>query len=255
MTLSIEDALIRLNSKNLCVSALDLCGELIRCKVGDDKGGKQSGWYAIKEYTLRSGKRHIQGVFGNWKDPSCPTTGWKLNSSDYNEFTSNERIEIDKKRNELKKLAETEKKQRERNAEKRATSIFSACPDSGKSQYLQNKKIGGYGVRFSRGSVVVPVTNKDSKLVGLQFIYGDGSKKFLTGTAKKGSFHLIGELAKAKLIVIVEGYSTGASVHAATDWPVVVAFDAENLMPVSIVFREKFPQAHIVICGDDDHGK
>lgn len=39
----------------------------------------------------------------------------------------------------------------------------------------------------------------------------------------------------------------------ATEKPVAVALDSGNLEPVAKALREKFPQAQITICADNDH--
>jgi hypothetical protein len=53
-------------------------------------------------------------------------------------------------------------------------------------------------------------------------------------------------------IFISEGYATAASIHQATNSPVVVAFDCGNLKSVVQNLREKYPQARLVIAADDD---
>ena len=50
-----------------------------------------------------------------------------------------------------------------------------------------------------------------------------------------------------------EGYATGATVHEATGWPVVVAFDCGNLLPVTKAMRAKYPDTRLLICCDDDY--
>jgi len=108
-------------------------------------------------------------------------------------------------------------------------------------------------LRFSRGSVVVPVRDVHGVLRGLQFIDAQGAKRFLTGTAKRGGFHLIGEVADAARLLVVEGYATGATLHQALGHPVAVAFDAGNLAPVCEALREAYPTIPITVCGDNDH--
>lgn len=76
------------------------------------------------------------------------------------------------------------------------------------------------------------------------------------GMEKNGNFHLIAEPGKDLSqgdIILAEGYATGASLHMATEKPVAVAFDAGNLEPVAKKLREKFPNAAITICADNDH--
>lgn len=75
---------------------------------------------------------------------------------------------------------------------------------------------------------------------------------------KRGNFCLLGDEGKDLSqveIVICEGYATGASIHMATGAPVAVAFDAGNLKPVAKAIREKYPNAAITICADNDHGR
>ncbi len=248
-----QEILNRLVSYGLDVSELNLTGRLTRCKAEGDKSGQQSGWYVLYELSTQSGKLYIVGAFGNWKDSSCPESGWKLKPKNIEVFTNSERKEIESKQQVLRETIEKEKKILSGNTAKRAEKIFNQLPEIGKSEYLQNKKIKGYGIRFSRGAIIVPVGNWDGALVGLQFIYGNGKKKFLTGTAKKGAFHLIGEISDENPILVAEGYSTAASIHEATNLPVIVAFDAGNLKTVSIELRKRYQKSYIVICGDDDH--
>ena len=66
---------------------------------------------------------------------------------------------------------------------------------------------------------------------------------------------MIGELEDRDKILITEGYATGATLHELTGLPVVVAFHAGNLPTVAEAFREKYPEALLLIAGDDDHNK
>ncbi|MGL4208555.1 MAG: toprim domain-containing protein, partial [Candidatus Adiutrix sp.] len=50
-----------------------------------------------------------------------------------------------------------------------------------------------------------------------------------------------------------EGFATGASLKLAMDKPVVVAFDSNNLKPVALALSEKYPDAKLIICADNDH--
>ena len=52
---------------------------------------------------------------------------------------------------------------------------------------------------------------------------------------------------------MAEGFATAATVHEATGSAVAVAFNANNLKPVAIALRAKFPSLEMVICADDDH--
>lgn len=242
----------QLESRGLLVDDLDTSGSLVRCKVEGDKGGKRSGWFALHELTTTAGATFIVGAFGNWKDSACPEAGWKLEPS-RGDMSEQDRQAYQQRQREARERAAEEKRQRIEQAAIRAARIWPKLPDSGPSPYLQRKRTKPYGLKFSRGSIVVPVRTFGGDLVGLQFIDADGGKKFLIGTAKQGAFHLIGEITPDKPVAVAEGYATGATVHEATGLPVLVVFDAGNLSPVASELRRRYPQARVVICGDDDH--
>lgn len=124
------------------------------------------------------------------------------------------------------------------------------------SAYLADKGVKPYGVKQDKENLIVPMRNIDGEFRGFQAIGPDGTKAFATGIEKRGNFHLINEQEKdlsSSEIQICEGYATGASLHEATGLPVVVAFDSGNLLPVAEAIREKYPNAAITICADNDH--
>ncbi|OQK18013.1 hypothetical protein AU255_09195 [Methyloprofundus sedimenti] len=166
-----------------------------------------------------------------------------------------EKTRYAKEQEEKRKLADQERKKEIEATARRATEIWEKLPKHGHSKYLQRKKIAAFNIRFTRGSIVLPVYGFDRVLSGLQFIDPDGNKKFLTGTIKKGRFCILGNSLKPDgFMAITEGYATGASVRMATHWPVYIAFDAGNLIYVAKAVREKYLRAKIVIAGDDDFG-
>lgn len=121
----------------------------------------------------------------------------------------------------------------------------------GQTDYLTRKRLDAtvIGTRERAGLCVVPMWS-DGKLVGLQFIAPDGSKRFIRGAAKEGAYHAIkGDEA---VIVIAEGLATGAAIHAALGCMVVIAFDAGNLKPVAKAIRKRKPEARLVIAADGD---
>jgi putative DNA primase/helicase len=96
---------------------------------------------------------------------------------------------------------------------------------------------------------VLPLLDTAGRIHGLQFLRTSAqaakakrpAKEFWpAGLIKKGHFHLIG--APQHLVLVAEGYATGASLHEATGYPVAIAFDAGNLAPVVAALRAL--QAH-----------
>jgi len=262
--MDVDAVLNQMRNAGLLVDSLDPSGKIVRVPVTlprPDKGKDKSGWYVVHEFRLSSGAIGLSGFFGNYKKPDAESCKIGMKAR---ELSAADRAEYERRRREAaKQVAEEARKAAEQCAE-RAAKIWANLPEEGGSAYLDKKGVRAYGLRFSRGSVVVPLyrcvpcTEGEAfgvDLVGLQFVDGEGTKKFLTGTPKKGAFHWLGLVpgpSDACHVVIVEGYATGASVHMATGLPVAVAFDAGNLAPVAKALRAVLPKALLCIAGDTD---
>ncbi len=98
------------------------------------------------------------------------------------------------------------------------------------------------------------MTTAKGFLMNVQTIQPDGTKRFLKDGKKTDLMHII-EGDKKGPIIIAEGYSTAASIHAATGKTVVVAFDAGNLEPVAKAMQKAEPDRPLIIAADDDHSK
>ena len=117
--------------------------------------------------------------------------------------------------------------------------------------YLRRKAVHAYGVRLDAdGRLVVPVFDVDGELQSVQYIDSEGNKRFETDCPMKGGRYLIGEIAD--VVVVTEGFATGATIHQQTGLPAVCAFSASNLEPVSRSLRDRHPETTIIIAADDD---
>ncbi len=126
-----------------------------------------------------------------------------------------------------------------------------AKPAPANHPYLVRKRITAHCTRVHKGALLIPVRD-GAALHSLQFIDGDGSKRFLTGGRKRGCYYSIGNTSGATALCIAEGFATGATIRQVTGYLVAVAFDAGNLEPVAITLRAKFPTLPIILCADDD---
>jgi putative DNA primase/helicase len=128
------------------------------------------------------------------------------------------------------------------------------------SAYLVRKGVEPEGCRFWRdGTVLVPVyaldTTDGARMVGLQRIASDGTKKFNAGMVMEGSVSRLGSPPDdGEPILLCEGYATALSIRLGTlrKHPVYVAFHAGNLPLVARLLRARYPNSPIVICADDD---
>ena len=180
------------------------------------------------------------------------------------ELTERRRISAERAAKE-----EAERKAKQAEAAAQATAIWNEPvsaletnqPTIADHQYLKHKNIQPHGVKIYYGSLTISgmVGNGSlmismklkGKITSLQFINGDGEKRFLPG-GEKGGF-LIGKIEAGKPVCVCEGFATGASIHEATGCAVIVAFDAGNLRKIAEALRAKQPDAVIVLCADDDY--
>jgi len=108
------------------------------------------------------------------------------------------------------------------------------------------------GIRYLKdGRLVLPLCNTVGKVQSLQFIAPDGEKRFLRGGKMLGGYFLIP--GDDTILYIAEGYATGASIHAAGEHAVLIAFCCSNLCPVAAIAQSHFPDSRIVLCADNDH--
>ncbi|CAA7621914.1 conserved hypothetical protein [Magnetospirillum sp. SS-4] len=129
-----------------------------------------------------------------------------------------------------------------------------AAPVAADHPYLRRKGVAPHDLRQdSAGRLVIPLIDLDETIHTIQWIDGDGTKRFLKGGAKAGHFARIGPpLGTAPRVVICEGWVTGASIHDATGLPIVAAMDAGNLRPVATRIRQRYPALDIIVAADND---
>lgn len=94
----------------------------------------------------------------------------------------------------------------------------------------------------------------NGQLYNLQSIDPTGNKRFLKDGRKDGGYTVIGDASKiSNGVVIAEGFATAASIHQATAQPVIVAFDADNMVKVSETLARNLPSdTKVTIAVDND---
>ncbi len=218
-------------------------GKIHRFRSGPEKA--ENGFYELRVIPAHQGGEIGFGTIGCWKRDLKE----KWCSRQRGEITEVDRGAIKKAREEQKRLyAEAAK-----SAAEKGSWIWKATTAPNPNHpYLAAKGIEPLGVREYKGALVVPVY-RDGGIVSLQFIGPDGTKRFLSGGQVEGGYASVaGKGASRERIIIAEGYATAVSLHVATGWPCVVAFNATNLVPVAKAIRAKYPEAEIVIGADND---
>lgn len=229
---------------------------------------RQSDKYNNKDArdTWKSVKRH-GGIGIGTLIGEAQLFGFSLNDNERTPISAEE-IQARKQRRE-----EEERKEQQLRAERlaqaaaQANTIWESATEleGDEHPYLKRKLVNAFGLRIGRfrnqdGALLVPIRNIDGQITSLQAIFQNENpqlgrdRDYLPGGQKRGCFHVIGNKPTGAnpVIVICEGYSTGASIHMATGYCVVVAFDAGNVPTVAKLMRQQFGRATIVVAADND---
>jgi putative DNA primase/helicase len=233
-------------------------GQLHRCDVDGGKRGNGDAAYLL----------HLDGVpaggIENWRDG----LGWeKWRANIGRKLTPVEDAAYRARIETARRERDAEKTRRNAKAATRALELWKSATPCESHPYLTAKGIRPHGVRVAdwvkrtqdpasgtwtemkvENCLILPVRDPGGNLVGLQAIDPSGGKLYLPG-GRKGYFS-IGK--PGPVILIAEGFATGASLHETTGYPVAIAFDAGNLPPTAQALRAKLPGAKLILCADND---
>ena len=202
----------------------------------------------------RNGEPWLMVTAGNAKvtgDVSTPLVVYKSWETGRATIDPAEVADIQRQIEQTAQRRREEDKARREGAAQQARALWSgASAQINGHPYLEKKGIKAHGIRRSADRLLIPVTDAAGTLHGIQAIGPDGAKRFNTGAALGGHFHLIGK--PAGRFYLCEGYATGATIHEATGAAVAVAFHAGNLKVVAQVLREAHPGTELMVCADDD---
>ena len=249
------DVLDQFRAGGLHVEHLEF-DRLRKVDVEGDRRGRRSGWYVAHTLIRSDGTELIVGAWGNYRagidSQKIKVTGQGLDAS--------ERAALREQARRAKRTADNRRRADAKRASDLALKAWRTFNADGAAEhpYLKRKQVGAHGVRLSgQGNLVIPITSADGNIHGLQIIRhkppsGKREKDYWpAGMDKRGCFHLIG--APDWLVLVCEGYATGASLYAATGFPVAVAFDWPSLLPACQALAKRYPHAKILVCADDDY--
>ena len=147
-------------------------------------------------------------------------------------------------------LANKERAQRQQQAAQVAARRWQAATPATEHPYLSAKGVQAHGVKLEGEALLIPMRDTAGTLHSVQVIDPEGGKRFLPGGRVKGCYHAIGK--PEGVLIVCEGYATGASIHEATGHAGAVAFNAGNLEAVAQALRQKYPDARLIVAADDD---
>lgn len=207
------------------------------------KPSKKDGWYIFH------GDEPCAGVFGDWSKGFQEK--WKADIG--RSYTKEEIKAYHLKMDFAKPIVEQAQLEKQLQAQEDVAQLWATAEPTDSHPYLDKKHVKAHNIKQLCGELLIPMY-ENKELKSLQHIQADGFKKFHTGGKTKGTYFTIGEEpSEGGIICICEGYATGASIYEATNYPVVIAFTANNLLLVAQSMRKNFPKAQLVICADDDH--
>ena len=227
---------------------IHLDGKIHRFRSGT-KGspghGDKPGWYLVFGDGIPAGR------FGCWRAGIEVT--WRADVG--RQLTDIEQMAHARRISEAQALRDAElARQREVAASTVQTIWIGAQGASEDHPYLKRKGIRTHGARVTPdGRLVVPLYDVDGTLSTLQYIDHKGGKLYHPGGQTGGKFWMLGTMDEPGTLYVAEGFATAATIHQTVNRPVVVAYSASNLVPVTGTLREMYGEAQdIVIVADND---
>ena len=179
-----------------------------------------------------------------------PTAVWRSDNAGSTKLTPEQRAEHERHRLALR----AEQEVAWNASAQRAEEIWDSLEECFDHPYLEKKGVSSHGLRVSGDRLVMPLINADGQMRSLQFIDGEGGKRFLKGAQAAGNFFVIGDLS-GPVINYAEGFATAASYHADHNEPVVVAHSASNLKKVAESLYPLQPDAKHIFIADFDESE
>ncbi len=212
---------------------------------GSPGHGDKPGWYLVFGDGIPAGR------FGCWRAGLEVTFRADIGRK----LTQPEEMANAKRLVEAKALRDAEIQRQREVAAVTVESIWtSAQAASPEHPYLQRKGIQTHGARITGdGRLVVPLYDADGSISSLQYIDHDGGKLYHPGGQTGGKFWMLGTMDEQGTLYVAEGFATAATIHETTNRPVVIAYSASNLVPVTGTLREMYGATQeLVIVADND---
>ena len=216
-------------------------GEIHRFDTPEDKKGAKTGWYLLYPDNIAA------GAFGSWREGETRT--WSARHQF--EMTAEEQEAVRRRMESARRLRERARMMEADEAALEAERIWrESAPADPDHPYLVRKQVSPFMLRQEGDALIVPMIDAEGRIRGVQRIFPDGTKRYLSGVAKNGLYAWLE--GDASVVYVCEGYATGASLHMATGNAVVVAFDSGNLQHVAPLVKNGFPQAQVILAADND---
>lgn len=209
------------------------------------------------------------GTYGSEKDTSAAKGFHPWHSKmGVKDIDPEERKAIDRRIKEARKAAEDDQEREWAEVAAKIRPYWEGLEGATAYKYLTTKKILPHGSRVDWGKLIIPMLY-GGEVWSVQVITEEGEKLFaggkvlqnllgfdkpIGGGRTRGCYYLFADHDDSfDIIIICEGFSTGASIREACGQiPVFCAFTAGNLLAVGMDVRKKHPNAAIIFAADND---
>ena len=205
------------------------------------KPSKKNGWYVLHTDGVAA------GAFGDWVEGFSHKWCSKTNRA----LTDGERLAHHERVKAMRRQREEDLGKQQQSAAADAQNRWTAATPCTQHDYLTRKGVQPHGAKIEGRTLLIAMRDTAGRVHSLQTIAPDGTKMFMSGGRVKGCYFGIGK--PKGVLVVCEGFATGASIHECTGHAVAVAFNAGNLQAVALALRTKYPALKIIIAADDDH--
>jgi len=223
---------------------LNLDGTFKRFSCRPEAPSSKDEWYIGHE--LESG--HIIVTYGTHRPPGTQKTfrSWRET-----ELSKEELKELQRQQEDHFLMVKEMNQQIAKDAQEKSQKIWAESLSGCTHPYLERKSVTSHHSKVYKDWLVVPVYSaEDDKLSSLQFIAADGTKRFLKGGVMKRGYSM---LLGSGQPFIAEGFATAATVHQATGRTVIIAFSAQNCLPVALHLKKRGKLSTVDLL--QDHGE
>jgi putative DNA primase/helicase len=236
-------------------------GTMHRVRVEGDRGGQRSGAYVghLDGHPVGFIQNYKTGLKTNWKSAMTVHSLRDLDRQRLQQEAAERQAERLKRRKEEQEAVATRARWQ--------LSTAPVAPDDHPYLHIKGFSDNQHALRHDRyGNLLVPAHDIDKTVWSFQRITATGDKMFLKGGRLDGCHALLssrelkhsdpnGLYVEQTVLIVAEGYATGRTLERATGLPVAVAFSSSNLVHVAQAYRDRFPDLHIIVAGDNDHRK
>jgi len=253
----------------------------------ENEDKEQRGWTRLKEWTSKLGNTYIVGSYGIWRGNDDGYTKIEMPAKDAQavQLSKEDMAQIREAQKEAQRKVAEERKREAKVAATWAASVWAKCTHCEQHEYLTRKGIQPHDTRVlddlsglvlsglddanhyrltkAKGALVVPMHDEHGNVCGIQFVYPKGHERakkierdkefWPSGMAMGGSYGVIGPMRRTGVMLITEGFATGASLYESSGQTVAYAFSANNLAKVGKILRKKNPKLRLLFCADDDY--